>query len=646
MSAGTFSATCCRASATVLTFLLCLGIVPAQELLIPDSVNLIKTGSTIKNYFGVMVISRDSVLLVPSLLKTTAQSNDDDARAFYDSLRLKAYRGSMGRRLYDLVVAEPGSDGDNVAGRRSIADFSPYNGLMISNIKIIRLDPFGASLDNPEQETGGRADRLLNRTHVRSRERLIAGYLMFAAGDTVSDLALSETERNLRNLAFINDVRIIVAPISEKEAEVLVITRDDYSLGADFAYYRPEKGEISVFERNLAGFGHSIELGLPYDFDLEKPWGVKMGYRVNNIARTWVDMNLFFGSTANEKYYGISLRRDFMGIETKYAGGIDIREVSTITTTDSPDILWPFSYSYHDYWAARSFLLDLQSHSRIILGARFINNNVYERPDIDAMSFYSLQKYKLWLSSVSFSVEKFYKASFIYNYGRTEDIPYGALATFTAGYEINEFKNRKYFSGSLSWATPPGRPGYLSLSAAASAFMDGGVTEQGMATVTMNYFTDLLMSGRWRFRGFTKASFTRGFDRYTDEYLTLGKNEIVTGFRNDSLRGNQRMSLSLEGVAFSPLKIYGFRFAFFCFYDFATMGKGFDFLPGTADVHAIGAGIRIRNNNLVINTFQIRLAWYPGIPPYSDPRWFELSGEPVLKQRGFDAGPPSLLVYR
>jgi hypothetical protein len=646
MSAGAFIAFSRRVPALVLISLLYLQPAAAQVRQPPDSLILVKRGSVIKSSSGITVISRDSVLLVPSTLKMTALDNNETTKAFYDSLRIKAYRGNLGRRLYDLVIVEPGSSDENIVSRRSITDFSMYNGLMINNISVIRLNPFGTSLMNPETESEGRADRFLNNTHVRSRERLISGYILFATGDTVSDLSLSETERNLRSLAFINDVRIIVLPVSEMEADILVITRDDYSLGADFYYARPEKGEISLFERNLAGFGHSIELGLPYDFDLESPWGVRMGYQVRNIARSWVDIKLFFSSAATEKYYGLTLKRDFMSIETKYAGGLDIREVFTTTFTGSSEISYPFEYSYQDYWAARSFLLDIHSHSRIILGARYINNNVFERPAIDTRSYYQLQKYKLWLSSLSFSLQKFYKTSFIYNYGRTEDIPYGALAVITAGYEHNEFKNRNYIGASLTWGNPPGRMGYLNVSAAASAFLMGRVTEQGTASLSMNYFTDLILSGRWRFRGFAKASLTKGFDRYSDEYLTLGRNDIVTGFRNDSLRGNQRSVVNLEAVAFSPLSIYGFRFAFFLFYDYAGLGKGYDFIPGTADVHAIGGGVRIRNNNLIINTFQIRLAWYPGMPPYSDPRRFDISGEPVLRQRGFDAGPPSLLIYR
>ena len=373
MSARELKVPCCWLPALSLAIFLGLQTAVAQERYPPG----VK-----KPHSGITVISRDSVLLVPATLRMVAPGTDQTTKAFYDSLRIRAYKGGLGRRLYDLVIVEPDSYDDNVVSRRSIDDFSEFNGYIISSISISRLNPFGTSLMSPEQTPARSADRFLNNTHARSRERLIGSFLLFAEGDTVSDLSLSETERNLRSLAFINDVRIVVVPVSETEAEVLVITRDDYSLGAGFDYKRPEKGEISVYERNLAGFGHSIEVGLPYDFDLERPWGLRMGYRVNNIARSWVDLNLFFSTTAVERYFGMTLKRDFVSVETKYAGGLDVRQVFTRTVTGTPDISSPFEFSYQDYWAARSFLVDMHSHSRIIFGARYINNNVFERPEI------------------------------------------------------------------------------------------------------------------------------------------------------------------------------------------------------------------------------------------------------------------------
>ena len=136
------------------------------------------------------------------------------------------------------------------------------------------------------------------------------------------------------------------------------------------------------------------------------------------------------------------------------------------------------------------------------------------------------------------------------------------------------------------------------------------------------------------------------FRSYADEFLTFGKGEAVTGFRNDSLRGQKRLSVNLETVVFSPLKVYGFRFIFFGFTDLAFLGSTNENILAPSRVTGIGAGVRIRNDNLILNTFQIRLGYYPGLPVYSRADHVYFSGEPLLKPRNFDAGPPSLIVYR
>ncbi len=89
----------------------------------------------------------------------------------------------------------------------------------------------------------------------------------------------------------------------------------------------------------------------------------------------------------------------------------------------------PLKYNLQDYWIARSFLFNRESVARIIIGARYLNNNVFRKPDIQPESYYSLQRYQLYLASAALSVQKYYKTSLIYGYGRTEDIPYGGLVT-------------------------------------------------------------------------------------------------------------------------------------------------------------------------------------------------------------------------
>jgi len=62
-------------------------------------------------------------------------------------------------------------------------------------------------------------------------------------------------------------------------------------------------------------------------------------------------------------------------------------------------------------------------------------------------------------------------------------------------------------------------------------------------------------------------------------------------------------------------------------------------------VSSIGLGIRIRNNNLVFNTFQLRIGFFPKLPEKSNVNYLRFSGEELLKPENFESGPPSILVY-
>ena len=100
---------------------------------------------------------------------------------------------------------------------------------------------------------------------------------------------------------------------------------------------------------------------------------------------------------------------------------------------DTMPVPAPLKYNLQDYWLSRSFLINKESVSRIIIGTRYTINNVFERPLISPESYYNLQRYKILLGSAALSIQKYTKTNLIYSYGRTEDIPYGALLKFTAG---------------------------------------------------------------------------------------------------------------------------------------------------------------------------------------------------------------------
>lgn len=573
--------------------------------------------------------------------------DNDRNPLFYDSLKAKASKFLITRTLYDLLIVSNKPSSDKQISGTSESEYLNSSGKIIRKVEIRRLGIFGTDINNPLSLNTSWIENLLNKTHLNTNEYIIRKNLLFSEGDTLSPLILSDNERILRQLPYIDDSRIIVVPVSEEYADVVVLVKDVYSLGASAECLSLNKGSVWLYEKNIFGMGHELRLNVPWDSDLHGSPGFGMNYNVNNIAKSFINLGLYYMNGLGKTTYGFNLDRKLISSKTKYAGGISVRQLFTSEDLDTMPEPEPLKYNQQDYWLMRSFLIDEKSVTRFIIGARYLNNNVFARPYILPDSYHSLQRYTMFLASASLSIQKFYKTNLIYGYGRTEDIPYGGLLNLTAGKEINEFKHRIYTGINLSTGHSLKGIGYLYSSAGLSTFLNDGRTEQGLMLFRTSYVSNLLYPGRFRMRNFVKIDFTRGFGRYSDEYLSFERENGFSGFRNDSLRtARQRLSVGLESVLFSPRKLYGFRFAYFAFADLGYLFGTNEVAGEGAIVSSIGAGIRIRNDNLVLNTFQIRLGYYPNLPRYSRVSYFNVSSEQLLRPENFDPDPPSVLPYR
>lgn len=573
-------------------------------------------------------------------------SEDKKTLIFLDSLKIRASKTLITKKLYDFVIISHEPESKKEISGSSEVNFSDYSGLKIRKIEIRRLDVFGSNLNTPDFYNPNKTEKLLNKTHFNTSENIIRKNLLFNEGDTISPLNLSDNERFLRDLPYIDDARILVVPASATEADIIVVTKDIYSLGAKVSFSGFDKGSFSLFEKNIFGMGHEFGIEIPYDSKYTDSPGFGINYQVNNIIKTFVNLDMYYNDGLGKKTFGFELGRKLISASTKYAGNISIREMFTSDDLDSLPVPAPVKYNLQDYWLLRSFLLDVKSVSRLMIGARYTNNNVFTHPYILPESYHYLQQYKMFLGSVSFSVQKYYKTSLVYGYGLTEDIPYGSLINLTLGKEINEFKERHYMATSISIGGSVKNLGYFYTSAGLGTYINDGKTEQGILSLRTNFISNLAFIGRYRIRNFVNIDYTRGFDRYYDEYLVFNRENGFSGFRNDSIGDSQRLSVSLESVLFSPVNFYGFRFAVFGFADAGFLFGTNEFVGNGDLLSAIGLGIRIRNNNLIFNTFQIRLGFFPNLPEYSRTNPLIVTGQQLLKPYNFEPGKPSVIPFR
>jgi hypothetical protein len=611
-----------------------------------DTIKKIPPGVLNKIRENISLISKEFLLSMPSAILPAPIPIKDKNIVFFNSLKVRASKSLITKRLYSFMVLNTDTVFKKQFTTTSDANYIKYSGKKIRKIIIQRLNVFGADINNPSSENPNKIENVLNKTHANTNENIIRKNLLFSEGEIISPLLISDNERILRQLPYIDDARIIVVPVSDEEADIVVFTKDVYSLGGSYVYNGLKKGSLSIFDKNIFGMGHEFGIDIPFDTKLPDSPGFGVHYLADNIAKSFINLRVYYMAGLGQKTYGFDLNRKLVSSTTKYAGGVSIRMMYTSEDLDTLLVPAPLKYNLQDYWLSRSFLINKESVSRIIIGARYTNNNVFDHPLILPESFYNLQKYRIFMGSAALSIQKYTKTNLIYSYGRTEDIPYGALFKITAGREYNEFKQRTYLGGEVSFGRSSKTFGYFYTYAGLSTYLNKNYTEQGILALGMSYFSNLMYLGNSKIRNFVYINYTRGFGRYSNEYLKFITDNGFSGFKNDSINGTQRLSVNLESVLFSPINLYGFRFAFFGFTEFAFLSGTTERLGLGYSLSSIGLGIRIRNDNLVFNTLQIRIGYFPNPPSYSAIDHVTVSGEQLLRPANFEPGPPAIIPYR
>jgi hypothetical protein len=607
----------------------------------------VKKGSYVYLYDSLYYFNHDTILYLSNSLLPDSPEDIEKTRVFYDSLRAKASRNNITKRLYDLAIVLPPNA--NNQDRKAIinSDYSESVGKTIRNITIKRLDPFGTNINDPNLNKASGFSAFLNNTHATTKEFVIRSYLLFREGDKISSFNVSESERLIRRLKYIDDARIILIPVSDDMVDIHIVTRDMYSLGLYYEIRGTKAGTVDLFERSLLGLGHEFEVSFPYDYYVDYyGFGYQLSYMARNISRSLIDATATYSNALGKEYYELNIQRKFLTAATKYAGGFKIREEFTGNDLDTLDSRETVEYNKVDLWMGTSIRLDKSNLSRLVLSARYVNNNVYERPEISSTSYYSLQKYKLLLGSITLVKQEYFKTNLIYNFGRTEDLPYGSQLSITAGKEINEFKERNYYGLSASLANRPNELGYFYAGASFGIYGHDDIKEQGALDLEFDYISNLISLGKYRIRHFSSLRYTRGYNRFDDEYLRIGESTGIRGFSNDTIRPDQRLIFNYELVSFSPIYIYGFRFAFYGYTDIGVFKNGDSFKLNSNAVSEIGLGLRIRNDNLIFKTIQLRFSYFPLSPPYSTTKYLDIKGEKLYESKNFDPAAPKIITYR
>jgi hypothetical protein len=584
-----------------------------------------------------------------------------DSTILYKNIESYSKRSKFTGFLYRLVF-KPGA---SISKKRDIKKgsyknliqkpYSTFEGKVIRHINIVTLDPFGYSVTDTTQSAQNFLYKAGNKAHIKSRSITIWNLLLISKNQPFNSLHVKESERLIRIQKYVHDVSFYVVNTGLKSDSVDIFIRelDKWSIIPDGAISGSGL-RIGLTDKNFLGSGN--EFINAYSRNFETDIGAfSTNYSIPNIRNTYISTILHYGIDGKRNFNrSLVVERPFYSPLTKWAGGVSFASQFRKDTLKDINLIYApvrLKFRTQDYWAGKAIRLfkdnsEQELITNLIFTARYLRIRYSEKPPElnDPLHIYSNEDF--YFAGIGISTRKYVQDRYIFKYGIIEDVPVGKVYGLTVGYQSRNNSGRVYLGFHYS-AGNYYKWGYLSYNFEYGTFFKSSVADQGVFTAGVNYSTGLFEIGNWKFRQFVKPQVTIGINRFSYDSLSLNDGYGLDGFKSPALSGTKRLILTLQTQSYSPWHIVGFQFGPYLKYSLGLLGDAVTGFKNSKVYSLIGLGVLIKNENLVFNTFQISVSFYPLIPGI---------GQNVFKMnsfsttdfgfRDFEFGKPATVIYQ
>lgn len=560
----------------------------------------------------------------------------------------------LSREVIERITTNPHND--SVPAVKSEDSFIPYSGKIIRYICIDQVG-FERSIYDTSRTVRNRITRIANALHTDTREKTIRENLFIREGKPLNPYRVADNERHLRDLDFILDSKIVVLPIEGTDSvDLQILTRDVFSLGIDASSSDIDEYTVGIYDANLFGMGQRIQVDAGFDSDRSPTTDYDFYYRKASLGGSLI--NTSFGYTRlnnarsiGEEYehaYFIRLDRPLVSPYSRMAGGLEISNNWSRNAYQKSDTAFlNYRYNVEDVWVGYNLGINnsVKNRNRHFAALRYYRQHysrqpaqLYER----ARSLYNDQQFVL--GEVTFYNKNYYKTKYVYGFGRTEDIPYGQTVNITGGWMKELGQKRMYLGASATRSVVHRGGNFYEVAGGVGSFFDNGRSEDGFIFINGQFYSKLFVHRETKLRHQINIGYARAFRNQLRELVTI--NNDLAGFRPDSLYGTQRYFARGESTLYTNWTFAGFRFAPFLSLEtgYLTNEKSRE-TSGDLFIWGTTGGIRIRNENLIFGTVELRVYYYPVDVAGIDPISFKISTNLRLKYSGTFVRPPSLVQY-
>jgi hypothetical protein len=549
----------------------------------------------------------------------------DSTENFIDSLLLKQ-KGLLGKLAKNIMADK--TIAPSVPVRKDL-NFARYRGKKIRSITIKRLD-FGRAINDTSNGFSNRLTKWANALHHKTREDVIINNLFFKPGDVLIPELLSDNERHLRDLDYIQDADIRIVRVIKDSVDIVVETKDVLSIGGGYRMHNTRRMSLRFFEDNFAGLGHKFSLQSLFDNERIPKFGYGAEYTARNIKGSFVDWYGGFLSfnknintgTQNEQMIYTGMLRPLVNPYMKFTYAAEFADHRTFNVYPADTTyITDHNYGFKNYdawigWNSGAFKIlgyNPDNRLRTLIGLRLVKNDFETVPSKFSNRYsYLYADLEAVLASVSVFRQDFYKTQYVYGLGRNEDIPEGLDISFTTGWTKKANVQRPYIGLSVQRYFFTVTESYFNYGMKAGAYLHNGRMEDINLLGNIDYFSRLRQMGSWNLRNFISGSIAYQPRLVLNEPLSLQSDFGLKEWRSDtSLLGTTRATVKAESVFFTPWRLANFRFAPFLFVN-ASFFAPVDKTNLQSDIYSsVGAGLRIRNESLVFETIELRGFFFP-----------------------------------
>jgi hypothetical protein len=604
--------------------------------------------------FFVSVVMTDFAFAQQIAVKT-------DSTRIYRNIENFSKKGKFTKFMYGLffkpvaTVSSKKNPKKKVYKKLIQKPYSAFEGKTIRNINIETLDPFGYTIADTIVANQNFLAKTGNSLHLKSQPITIRNLLLIRQNQPFDSLLAKESERLVRSQGYVHDVSFYVKTVSKNSDSVDVFIRelDNWSI-IPKVESTASSFTINLLEKNFLGLGH--------EFRNIYTWNHTTGddafstrYYIPNIRNTYINSTLLYGIDEYENFVkSFAVDRPFFSPFARWAAGVNFAQIfrnDSIMNRDSIYVPQRFKYNLQDYWAGHATRIfkgntEFSRTTNLITTARFLRIRYLEQPSetIDTLHFYTNENF--YLAGIGISTRKYVMDKYIFNFGLTEDVPIGKVYALTGGYQVKNDVGRVYLGARVSFGNYY-EWGYLSSNFEYGTFFHAAQAEQGVAIAGLSYFTGLKEIGNWKFRQFVKLQFTGGLNRFATDSLTIKDGYGLDGFNSIGLTGTNRILFTLQTQSYAPWNFIGFRFGPYFICSLGMLGDATTGFSNSKVYSQIGLGVLIKNDYLVINTFQLSIAFYPTIPGLgSDIVKFNSFKTTDFGFKDFEIGKPAIVNFQ